>query len=241
MPAPTATILTGKTESHLCSSTDAARLGASVHHEVAEPFLRLRGEAAAAGFDLRILSGFRGFSHQAAIWNRKATGELAVRDSHGTPLDVARLSSRELVYSILRWSALPGGSRHHWGTDVDVYDESARPSDYEIDLLPEEVEAGGMFAPLHEWLDEQIAAGTSHGFFRPYAADRHGVAPERWHLSHAPVATRCADALTIDILRAALAESSIELRKSVLESLDDIYERFVTNTTAAPTTNTTSA
>lgn len=240
MSAPHTDILTGKTETHLCSPADAERLGARVHHEVVQPFLRLRTEAAAAGFDLRILSGFRGFARQASIWNRKATGELAVRDSHGAPLDIVRLSKLELVYSILRWSALPGGSRHHWGTDVDVYDERARPKDYEIDLLPEEVEAGGMFAPLHEWLDERIATGTSHGFFRPYDADRHGVAPERWHLSHAPVATRCTDALTIDILRSALSASNIELGKTVLESLDDIYERFVMNTNTAPNTTTTS-
>jgi hypothetical protein len=102
-----------------------------------------------------------------------------VLDSRAAPLDIEQLTKHELVYAILRWSALPGASRHHWGTDIDVYDENARPSGYEIELTPEEVDAGGMFAPLHEWLDQRLAAGAGHGFFRPYDQDRQGVAPEQ--------------------------------------------------------------
>lgn len=222
--------LIGQTDSHLCSSADTQRLGAQLHRDVVQPFLRLRDDALAAGFDLRIFSGFRSLDRQSSIWNRKATGELAVLDSRAVPLDIEHLDERELVYAILRWSALPGASRHHWGTDIDVYDENARPSAYEIELIPEEVETGGMFAPLHEWLDEKIAAGTGYGFFRPYDEDRQGVAPERWHLSHAPVAAPCEKGLTTDILRATLSASDLELKGTVLEHLEDIYQRFVINT-----------
>lgn len=221
--------LTGQTETHLCSPAEADRLGARVCREVVGPFLELRVAAEAAGFDLRVLSGFRGFEHQRSIWNRKATGRLAVLDDMATPLDVERLSPRELVYAILRWSALPGASRHHWGTDIDVYDERARPGGYEIDLVPEEVERGGMFAPLHEWLDERIVDGDAHGFFRPYDRDRGGVAPERWHLSHAAAARGCEEGLSVGILRATVAGAGVELEETVLEHLDDIYERFVIN------------
>jgi len=201
-----------------------------VHQDVVEPFLLLRADALAAGLDLRILSGFRSFERQNSIWNRKATGELAVLDSRAAPLDIEQLTKRELVYAILRWSALPGASRHHWGTDIDVYDENARPSGYEIELTPEEVDAGGMFAPLHEWLDQRLAAGAGHGFFRPYDQDRQGVAPERWHLSHTPVAATCEEGLTIDILRASLSSSDLKLKGTVLDHLEDIYRRFVINT-----------
>jgi len=230
LPDPDAASVTGRTEGHLCPPDEGERLGARVHHDVVQPFLHLRHDAGAAGFDLRILSGFRGFHRQASIWNRKAAGELAVLDSDAVPLDIERLSERDLVYAILRWSALPGASRHHWGTDIDVYDENARPNDYEIDLIPEEVEAGGMFAPLHEWLDAPIAAETAHGFFRPYDEDRQGVAPERWHLSHSPTAAPCEEGLTLDILRATIAASDLQLKDTVLDHLDDIYRRFVINT-----------
>ncbi|MDA0310939.1 MAG: M15 family metallopeptidase [Gemmatimonadetes bacterium] len=215
--------LAGQTEGHISAE-------ARMHWSVESPFNRLRADAALAGFDLRVLSGFRGFSHQLSIWNRKARGELAVVDSDASPLSIVDLTEVEWVYAILRWSALPGASRHHWGTDLDVYDEAARPSDYEIDLTPQEVDAGGMFAPLHEWLDERIATGAAHGFFRPYDRDRGGVAPERWHLSHAPTAAEFDAALSLGTLRATLSQADLESKSVVLEHLDDIYARFVINT-----------
>jgi LAS superfamily LD-carboxypeptidase LdcB len=229
MPKPHTAPLLGQTDRHVCSPAHARLGDVKVHREVVEPFLRLRNDAAKAGFDLQILSGFRDFERQSSIWDRKVMGDLSVLDSNAVPLDIHALSERELVFAILRWSALPGASRHHWGTDLDVYDANARPADYEIELIPEEVEAGGMFAPLHEWLDGRIAAGSSHGFFRPYDRDRKGVAPERWHLSHAPVAVQCERDLTVDVLRAALHESDLRLKDTVLEHLQEIYERFVIN------------
>jgi len=221
--------LTGRSELHLCSASDAARLGAAVHRDVVEPLLALRRDAHRAGFELRILSGFRSFERQLSIWNRKASGQLAVLDSDAAPLDVATLSERELVFAILRWSALPGASRHHWGTDLDVYDLAATPEAYDIQLVPEEVDAGGMFAPLHEWLDARVASGDAHGFFRPYDRDRGGVAPERWHLSHAPTATACERGLSLALLREVVAHSDMRLEHEVLRHLEEIYERFVTN------------
>jgi len=225
-------VLTGKAEHHLCTSADAVSLGARVHQEVVEPFRSLKREAHTAGFDLQILSGYRSFEQQLSIWNRKASGKLAVLDSDAVPLDVEALSERELVFTILRWSALPGASRHHWGTDLDVYDAAATPEGYEIELIPEEVNAGGMFGPLHEWLDERIAAGSALGFFRPYDEDRQGVAPERWHLSYAPVATAYVEQLTTDVLRAVVERADLQLRDTVLMQLDEIHERFVINVNA---------
>ena len=233
-PAPSATaVATGQTEQHLCAPPAAEALGAPVHRDLVEPFGALRRAAAAGGFDLRILSGFRSFDRQLVIWNEKATGRRAVLDTDAVPLDITTLSERELVFAILRWSALPGASRHHWGSDVDVYDHTAQPPGYEIELIPEEVNPGGMFAPLHAWLDERIAAGTACGFFRPYDRDRGGVAPERWHLSHAPTAARYERLLTPARLRATIGQADMRLKDAVLEHLDEIVERFVVNTNRA--------
>ena len=199
------------------------------------PFLQLKDEARRAGFELEIFSGFRGFERQLSIWNRKATGKLAVLDSDAAPLDIARLSERELAFAILRWSALPGASRHHWGTELDVFDAAARPEGYEIELVPEEVNSGGMFGPLHDWLDQRIAIPAAFGFFRPYDQDRNGVAPERWHLSCAPVAVLYEQELTTELLRETIRNADVELKGAVLEHLDEIYERFVINTGKPPT------
>ena len=234
MSPPTPITLTGQDDTHICSSADAEPFGALVHLEIVEPLNRLREDAARAGFDLRLASGFRDFSRQLSIWNRKAGGELAVLDSAAEPLSIGDLTDVQLAYAILRWSALPGASRHHWGTDVDVYDEAARPDGYEIDLIPEEGESGGMFGPLHDWLDQRIAAGTAHGFFRPYDRDRGGVAPERWHLSHAPTASGLEAALSVGTLRAVTQAAELELKDVLVEHLDDIFERFVINTNQAP-------
>ena len=224
-----AAALTGQIEEHLCSPEDAELLGVPVHRDVVMPLHQLRDEAGKAGFDLQILSGFRGFEQQLSIWNRKASGKLAVLDSNAVPLDIEKLSEKELVFSILRWSALPGASRHHWGTDLDVYDANARPEGYEIELIPEEVNAGGMFGPLHEWLDGRIADGAAFGFFRPYDQDRQGVAPERWHLSHAPTASGYEQQFTSELLRETIQKADVELEAALLQNLDEIYERFVTN------------
>lgn len=222
--------LVGQADSHLSPENDAATLGARLHVAAVGPFLELRDAARSAGFDLTVLSAFRGFEQQLSIWNRKATGQLAVLDSSARPLDIATLTGAELVFSILRWSALPGASRHHWGSDIDIYDMAAKPEGYVVDLIPAEVDAGGMFAPLHEWLDERIAADTAFGFFRPYDVDRGGVAPERWHLSYAPVAVECSRLLTPDLLRSTIEGADMQLKDVVLANLDAIFERFVTNT-----------
>lgn len=226
---PTAAILTGQTDAHLCPPAEGETLGVRVHRDVVSPFRRLQGAAREAGFDLRILSGFRSFEQQRSIWNRKVTGQRAVLDSDAVPLDITRLRPDELVLAILRWSALPGASRHHWGTDLDVYDQAATPDGYEIELIPDEVNPGGMFGPLHAWLDDRIAAGTAFGFYRPYDRDRGGVAPERWHLSYAPVATAYLQHLTVPVLRDAVTTGGLDLADVVAAHLETIYRRFVIN------------
>lgn len=232
MPRSLAAIV-GQSDGHLCGADDAERVGARLHIDVVEPFLRLRAAAAREGFELTILSGYRSFEQQLDIWNRKVRGELAVLDSAARPLDITTLTPEALVFAILRWSALPGASRHHWGTDIDVYDAAAKPRDYEVELIPAEVEHGGMFAPLHEWLDARIAEGTAFGFYRPYDADRGGVAPERWHLSYVPVAAVYAHLLTPDVLRQTLAAADMLHKDVVLAHLEEIYERYVTNVNPA--------
>jgi LAS superfamily LD-carboxypeptidase LdcB len=197
--------------------------------EVVAPFFRLKDAAAREGFDLNILSGFRSFQSQLSIWNGKVRGERAVLDSDAVPMDISRMSERDLVFAILRWSALPGASRHHWGTDLDVFDAAARPEGYEIELIPEEVNPGGMFGALHDWLDARMSRSDAFGFFRPYDRDRNGVAPERWHLSCGPIAEPLLGDLTPGILRQTVEQSSMALKHTVLENLDEIYERFVIN------------
>lgn len=198
-----------------------------VHRALVAPFQALRDDAARAGFDLQIVSGFRSFDRQLAIWNAKASGHRALLDSRGQPVDFDSLDDDSLIDCILRWSALPGASRHHWGSDIDVIDAAAVASDYAVQLVPEEVEAGGPFAPLHDWLDKQLGNGAAYGFFRPYQQDRGGIAPERWHLSYAPLSARCEAALSPALLAEVLAGSDMVLKAPVLARLDELFQRYV--------------
>ena len=202
--------------------------GQLMHPEALVAFDRLRADARAAGFDPLVVSGFRSFERQRTIWNRKARGERPLLDSCGERLlDAAQLSPQEVVFAILRWSALPGASRHHWGTDFDVVDAGAMPADYCPQLTPQEVADEGLFGPFHCWLDRQIASGDSYGLFRPYAEDRGGIAPERWHLSYAPRARELEQLLTPDALCARLQSCDLALCDTVSEQIEEIFARFV--------------
>ena len=59
------------------------------------------------------------------------------------------------------------------------------------------------------------------------------MAPERWHLSFAPLATPLAHLLTPDLLREALQQADMRLKDVVLAHLDEIFDRFVMNTNPA--------
>jgi LAS superfamily LD-carboxypeptidase LdcB len=219
--------LTGLDDTHLVALPDGHRLQA----EAARAFSALQSDARRAGFDLAIASSFRSFSRQLSIWNAKASGVRPVHDDLGRAVPMARLSPRERVHAILRYSALPGTSRHHWGTDLDVYDATAVAPDYKVQLTPQEVAPGGVFDALHTWLDARMAAGESHGFYRPYSSDRGGVAPERWHLSYAPLAIDCAAqfhrGMLTDCWDCEEAVPELLLREAVEADLPQLLARFV--------------
>lgn len=223
VPLLTAEVLTGRDDNFI----DHASLERPVHRDIVEPLLALRAAAAEAGFDLAIASGYRNYQRQLQIWNAKARGERAVLTDDGCALDISTLSECELVLAILRWSALPGASRHHWGTDIDIYDRAAVPPDYVVQLDQREVADTGPFGALHRWLDERIATERAFGFFRPYQTDRGGVAAERWHLSYAPLAARYQRCLKAEKLWEAIDSPALALRAAVAENWSVIFERFV--------------
>ena len=214
--------LTGRTEHHVAEIFP----GHYLHREVHKPYFRLLEQAAAQGIDLRMSSGYRSFERQLAIWNAKVRGERPVNDGCGRAIDLAALDELEKAFAILRWSALPGASRHHWGTDIDVWDAAAAPSGYKLQLIPGEYAPEGVFHRLGAWLDAHLVRPKSD-FFRPYLSDRGGVAIEPWHLSYAPLADRYQAELNIDALRAELTGADILLKDVLLAHLDEIVRRFV--------------
>ena len=218
-------ILTGSTERHLTDLHSGQAEGAMlVHQDIVVPLTELQQNAAASGFDLRLCSGFRSFDRQLHIWNAKLSGLRPVVDDRGALINLDLLSPWQQIQAVMRWSALPGASRHHWGTDIDIYDRAAMPADYQLQLIPAEVEGQGMFAPLHDWLDEKLA---DQGFYRPYGTDTGGVAPERWHISYRPLAQTFAQGLTAEVLEQRLQDTELLLLDVVLDHLDEILQRYI--------------
>jgi LAS superfamily LD-carboxypeptidase LdcB len=222
--------LTGRARTHLVTLADPP---CTLHRDVAAPFLALRAGAAEVGIDLLPASSFRDFDRQLAIWNAKCAGERDLYDRNGDLLDHASLSEDALVSAILVWSALPGASRHHWGTDIDVYDGRAIAPGEKLDLMPAEYGPGGRFERLGAWLDENL---ERYGFYRPYATERGGVQPEPWHISHVQTASAALAGLTPAVLRDALDGAGLGGAAIVTARLPEIYDRYVLNVEPSPAT-----
>lgn len=215
--------LTGRTRAHVVQLDE---LRCALHRDVVEPFLALRAAAAQDGMDVRVFSAFRDFAAQSSIWNRKFSGQRPLFARDGSVLQHASLDQDALLEAILCWSALPGASRHHWGSDIDIFDAAAVPPDYRVQLLPGEFEDGGPFSTLDRWLSDNVGR---FGFFRPYDRDRGGVHPEPWHISHAATSLAALERLTPGLIAEALQDGEILGREAVLERLEDIFRRYVVN------------
>lgn len=220
--------LTGRARSHVIDIADPR---CTLHREAAPAFLAMRAAAAEAGIELEPVSSFRDFDAQVRIWNEKFRGQRTLYDRDGVELVHATLNEPEILDAILCWSAAPGASRHHWGTEVDVIDRVAVAPGVRFRLLPEEYFPGGPFARLSVWLDANMAR---FGFFRPYRTDRGGVSPEPWHLSYAPVSQSALARMSVETLHAALLASDIDGKALLLDRLATIHHRYVANVDAPP-------
>lgn len=220
--------LTGRTRTHVVQCDD---LHAAIHAAALEPFLAMKDAAARDGIVIGVTSAFRDFAAQQSIWDRKYRGERPIYDAEGRVRDCSGFAPAELVEAIACWSAIPGASRHHWGTEIDVIDLASMPEGYRVRLVPEEAAAGGVFHALHLWLDANM---SRYGFFRPYRTFRGGVLPEAWHLSYATVSQPALAALTPALLGDAIRASDMQGRDYVLARLEQMHMRYVVNIDAAP-------
>jgi LAS superfamily LD-carboxypeptidase LdcB len=182
-------------------------------------------EAKKFGFDPKIESGYRSFDMQLLIWNEKASGKRKILNENSEPINRGDLSDLECMKAILLWSALPGASRHEWGTDIDVIDAAAVPKDYEAELTPGE--SFGVFGKFHKWLDLQIESKNSFGFRRVFLPGIGRVQQEPWHLSYVPEASKIEQSFTIGNLAERLEKSDILLLPQILDNLDWILEQHL--------------
>lgn len=74
---------------------------------------------------------------------------------------------------IMEYSAMPGASRHHWGTDIDLNNLSNAFFE----------KNGGQ--KIYDWL---VAHAQEYGFCQPYSEGRKtGYREEKWHWTYLPL------------------------------------------------------
>lgn len=141
-----------------------------------EAFKKMHAAAQKEGVNLVIISATRNFESQKGIWEAKWTGERLVDDQ-----DISQTipDPKKRALKILEYSSMPGSSRHHWGTDID------------LNNLSDNHFQSGEGKKVYTWLRANAA---QYGFCQPYSpkgADRPaGYNEEKWHWSYLPISKK---------------------------------------------------
>jgi len=148
--------------------------GINLRKQAHDAYVAMRKAAYEDGFDMKIVSSHRDFYRQQAIWERKYIRYTEVDGMQPLPA----------MEKIIEYSTIPGTSRHHWGTDIDIID--GYPGVEGSVLVPTKFEGEGPFAQFKEWLDKN---SEKFDFYLVYTDSyfRKGFKYEPWHYSYAPL------------------------------------------------------
>ena len=153
----------------------ASNSGMRMRTDAYEAFQQMFAAAKKEGITLKIISATRPFHHQKSIWEAKWNGQRQV-DGKLLPKD---MEPKQKAMKILRWSSMPGTSRHHWGTDIDI--NNLNNSYFE----------SGNGKKEYDWL---VNNASAFGFCQVYsvidATRPNGYQEEKWHWSYIPVARK---------------------------------------------------
>ena len=206
----------GLTQAHLQAS---GRYKNIVHKSVIVDLEKLIAAATATDIAIKIISGYRSFDRQLSIWNAKATGQKPIFDSAGNTINIANISDSDKVKAICLYSAIPGLSRHHWGSDFDIVDANVENSAIQLTA----VEAATKYKKLHSFLDNYL---PQTAFFRPYAEYSGKVAAEPWHISYRPLADQYSKIITQELFLELLATAKIQLKSTLINEIDYYFTFF---------------
>lgn len=175
--------------------------------EVNLAFVKMQQAARKEGIELAIVSGYRSFDRQYGIWKRKY--RQFTKDGL-TPL--------EAIQKIISYSTIPGTSRHHWGTDMDIIDRNAKqPTNV---LNANNFLTGGCYEKMYVWMRKYA---NSFGFYEVYTNEpqRKGFEYEPWHYSYADIALPILEEYQkIDLLKL--------LQQTKMEGSEYFTKEFVT-------------
>ncbi|AEE18531.1 D-alanyl-D-alanine carboxypeptidase-like protein [Dokdonia sp. Hel_I_63] len=149
----------------LLTKTSAYRL----RPEAAVAYEEMKSAAFKEGIKFQVVSSYRDYNHQNRIWERKYK---SFRESG--------LNPTAAIEKIIQYSTIPGTSRHHWGTDIDIVDATPKVSGGL--LIPSKFHGNGPFCKFKEWMDNNA---NTYGFYLVYTdnQNRNGFNYEPWHYS----------------------------------------------------------
>ncbi|MCF6182204.1 M15 family metallopeptidase [Lutibacter sp.] len=138
--------------------------------EVFEHFKKMQKEALKSGIKIQIVSGYRSYQRQLQIWNNKYDKYI-----------LEGFSPKETIYKIIEYTTIPGTSRHHWGTEIDIIDANVKmPANL---LSATNYNKKGIYNNLKKWMDVN---SEKFGFYLVYNnnSSRKGFKYEPWHYSY---------------------------------------------------------
>lgn len=210
-------MLTGRRSTHVVLSKEHDTY---LHPDALSAFSNMYKHALKDGFKLSILSGFRSIERQIDIWDKKFTGKKVLLDNFGNIVDTNKLEESERINYMLKWISVPGMSRHHWGSDIDIYDINQVDNTENVSLLPNDYASDGRFYNVFCWLE---AHAHNYEFYRPYIHPNKGLNPEPWHWSFRPLASKCEKSLSLNMIRDTLKEINFLGKNRILSDLAQIY------------------
>ncbi len=172
--------------------------------EVQVAFDSMKTAAKQAGFDFVIVSGYRSFTDQLGIWNSKFAS--------------AQGTEQEKVNKVAEYSAIPGLSRHHWGTEVDI--NSVDPAEWQQGCVGNACQVA-----VYEWLKTNA---KNYGFCQPYDMDKL-VKTEPWHWSYKPISSKLTPQHMSDVTANDILGLGIAGENTIITNFDYYHRGFVSD------------
>ncbi|AUC83485.1 M15 family metallopeptidase [Lacinutrix sp. Bg11-31] len=196
--------------------------GYKLREEAYIAFKKMQAEALKSNIKIGVVSSYRNFAHQKRIWERKFKSN-----------QTKGLSPTINIDKIIEYSTIPGTSRHHWATDIDIYQTNVKqPRGL---LLESNFHNNGAFCKLKEWMDIHA---KDYGFYLVYTdlPNRKGFKYEPWHYSYKPLSSQylkaykqldIAKILKTDKLLGSKNLTKVFITKYSVENILDINPEFL--------------
>ena len=206
----------------MIDSRYADRPGLYLRKDVYRAFQQMYEAAMDENIKLIIRSATRNFEYQKKIWEEKWDGIVPLESSiRANTIGDETLRAQE----ILRYSSMPGSSRHHWGTDID------------LNAFNNAFFEKGQGQQIYNWLANHAG---SFGFCQPYSykdsSRPKGYEEEKWHWSYLPISGQLTTLAKMKLkdtmisgFKGADQAQNLEIVNNYVLGIDSTCLQYITN------------